>query len=186
MAGSRQLSVFSENEIVKCQGHVCLIIKIGNQFGSVGKRTKSPMWSLGSAEVVWGLGYQLKKSDGSFCGLWVRSHGRRSSSGKRETRYQLLTGLYRNLQQNHYTVDNVTGGRNEETYIIRLDANDIQTNTATQPMWAIAVFRGMILTFISLWMEGCKCDSSLQQFGFWSSWCFELSRATFSFPQGNV
>ena len=44
-------------------------------------------------------------------------------------------------------------GENEETYIDRLDANDIQTDTATQPVWAIAVFRCMILTFIPLWME---------------------------------
>ena len=63
MAGSRQFSVLSDNEIIKCQGHVCLIMKIGNQFGSLGKCTMSSMWSLGSAEVVWGLGYQLEKSD---------------------------------------------------------------------------------------------------------------------------
>ena len=77
-------------------------------------------------------------------------------------------------------------GENETTYIDGLDANDIQTDTATQPVWAIAVFRGMILTFISLWMERYKCDSSLQQLDFWPSWCFELSRASFSFPRGNV
>ena len=65
-------------------------------------------------------------------------------------------------------------GENEETYIDGLDANDIQTDTVTQPVWAIAVFRGMILTFIPLWMERYKCDSSLQHFDFWSSWCFEL------------
>ena len=33
MAGSRQFSVQSDNEIVKCQCHVCLIMKICNQFG---------------------------------------------------------------------------------------------------------------------------------------------------------
>ena len=77
------------------------------------------------------------------------------------------------------------GGENEETYINELDANNIQTDTATQPVWAIVVFRGMVLT-IPLWVERYKCDSSLQQFDFWSSWCFELSRASFSFPQGNV
>ena len=31
-------------------------------------------------------------------------------------------------------------GENEEKYIDGLDANDIQTDTATQLMWAIAVF----------------------------------------------
>ena len=49
--------------------------------------------------------------DGSFYKLWVRADGRRSSSGKRETRHQRLTGLHRDLQQNHGTVDRVTGGR---------------------------------------------------------------------------
>ena len=77
-------------------------------------------------------------------------------------------------------------GENEETYTDGLDVNDFQTHTATQPVWAIAVFRGMILTFIPLWMERYKCDSSLQQFDFWLSWCFELLRASFSFPRGNV
>ena len=71
---------------------------------------------------------------------------------------------------------------NKETYIDGLDTNDIQTDTATQPVWAIAIFRGMIPTFIPLWVEQYKSDSSLQQFDFWSSWCFELSRTSFSFP----
>ena len=69
---------------------------------------------LGSVEVLWGLGYQVKSlwgGDGSFHGRWVRADGRRSSSGKRETPHQLLTGLHRDLQQNHDTVDRVTGGR---------------------------------------------------------------------------
>ena len=122
--------------------------------------------------------------DGSFCGLWVRSDARRSSSGKRETRYQLLTGQHRDGTCNRL-MTLLTGwpvGENEETYINGLDANDIQTDTAAQPVWAIAVFRGMILTFIPLGVARYKCDSSLQQFDFWSSWCFELSRASFSFP----
>ena len=41
-------------------------------------------------------------------------------------------------------------GENEETYIDGLDAKNIQTDAATQPVGAIAVFRGMILTFIPL------------------------------------
>ena len=52
MVGNSQFSVLSDNEIVKCQGHVCLIMKICNQFGSLGKCTKSLMWSLGSVDVV--------------------------------------------------------------------------------------------------------------------------------------
>ena len=52
----------------------------------------------------------LRGGDHSFYGLWVGADGRRSSSGKRETRHQLLTGLYWDLQQNHDTVDRVAGG----------------------------------------------------------------------------
>ena len=118
-----------------------------------------------------------------FCGLWLRSNGRRSSSGRRETRYQLLTGLHRDLQQNHDTVDRGPGGRKWGNIHRWAWWEHIQTDTATQPVWAIAVFSAMILTFIPLWVERYKCDSSLQQFEFWSSWCFELSRA-FSFPMG--
>ena len=70
---------------------------------------------LGSAELVWGLGYRLEKSDemvtAVFTGSWVRGDGRRSLSGKRETRYQLLTSLQRDLQQNHDTVGRVISGR---------------------------------------------------------------------------
>ena len=53
-------------------------------------------------------------------------------------------------------------GENEETYIDGIDANGIQTDRATQPVWATAVFRGLMLTFIPLWMERYKCDSSLE------------------------
>ena len=51
----------------------------------------------------------VRGGDGSFYGLWVLADGRRSSSCKRGTR--LLTNLHRDLQQNHDTVDRVTGGR---------------------------------------------------------------------------
>ena len=105
-------------KVILGQGRVCLIMKIKNPFRSLGRCTKSSMWSLGSAEVVWGLGHQLQKSDevvtAGLCGLWVRSDGRRSSSGRRETRYQLLTGLHRDLQQNNDTVDRVTDERKWE------------------------------------------------------------------------
>ena len=39
---------------------MCLIMKIFNRFVSLGKCYKSSMWSLGSVDVVWGLGYQLE------------------------------------------------------------------------------------------------------------------------------
>ena len=101
---------------------------------------------MGSVEMMWGgealvtNWKSLRGSDGSFYKLWVRADGRRSSSGKRETWHQLLTGLQLDLQQNHDTVDRVIGGRKWEKYIDGLDTNDIQTDTATQPVWAIAVF----------------------------------------------
>ena len=124
--------------------------------------------------------------DGSFCGLWVRSDGRRCSSGRRKLDTSCWPAYIGTCNRIMTVLTGWPAGENEETYIYGLDANDIQTDTATQPVWAIAVFRGMILTFIPLWVERYKCDSSLRQFDFWSSWCFELARASFSFPQGNV
>ena len=102
--------------LFKCQRHVCLIMKICNQFGSLGKSTKSSMWILGRVLQRWCEALvtnwkSLRGGDGSFYGLWVWGDGRRSSSGKRETRHQLLTGLHRDLQQNHDTVDRVTSGQ---------------------------------------------------------------------------
>ena len=47
----------------RCQRHVCLMMKMGNQFGPLGKCAKSLMWSLGSVKVVRGLVDQLDKSD---------------------------------------------------------------------------------------------------------------------------
>ena len=81
----------------------------------------------------------------------------------------------------------VTGwlvGENEETYIDGLDANETETDAASQPMWAIAVFGGMMMTLNPLWVERYKCDNSLQQFDIWWPWCFELSNASFSFSRG--
>ena len=178
MAGSRQFSVLSGNEIVKCQGHVCLIMKTGNQFGSLFKCTKSSMWGLGSTELVWGLGYQLEKSDevvtADFSGFEfeVMDDEVRAINEKLDSS---CWPAYNGICNRFMTL--LTGwpvGENEETYIDGLDANNIQTDTATQPMWAIAVFRVMMLTFIPLWVERYKCDSSLQQFDFWSLWCFGL------------
>ena len=51
MAGNRQFSVLSDNEIVKCQGHVCLIMKIGNQVGSFGKCFHFPRGMFNEVDV---------------------------------------------------------------------------------------------------------------------------------------
>ena len=59
-------------------------------------------------------------------------------------------------------------------YIVRLDAN-WHSNWHSNPTDVgnrIVVFRDMIPTFIPLWVERYKCDSSLQQFDFCSSSCF--------------
>ena len=130
--------------------------------------------------TVWGGG------DGRFCGLGVRGDGRRSSRCKRETRHQLLTCLHRDLQQNHDTVDRVTGGRkwgNIHRWVwweIHSNWHGNPTDVGNRSLQR----HGMILTFTPLWVERHKCDNALQQFDFWSSWCFELSKASFSFPRG--
>ena len=77
-------------------------------------------------------------------------------------------------------------GESEGAYVDGFDANGIQAGTATQIIWLIAVLRGMILTFIPLWVERYKCDSSFQQFDFSLSWVFLAVRASFPLPAGNV
>ena len=154
----------------------------------LGKCKKSSMWSLSSADVVWGLGYHVEKSDEVATAVFMGFEFEVMDDEVRVVKEKLDTSCWpAYIGTCNRTMTLLTGwpvGENEQTYIDGIDANDIQTNTATQPVWAIAVFRGMILTFIILWMERYMCDSSLQQFDFWSSWCFELSRASFSFPRG--
>ena len=171
MAGRWQSSMLSGNEIVKCEGHICLIMKIGKQFGSLGKCTKSSMWSLGSAKVVWGLGYQLEKSEEVVTAVFAGLEFEVMDDEVRVVNEKLDTSCWpAYIRTCNRIMTLLTGwpvGENEETYIDGLDANDIQTDTATQSVWAIAVFRGMIMTFIPLWVERYKCDSTLQQFDFW-------------------
>ena len=88
--------------------------------------------------TVWGwcealvtIWKSLWGGDGSFYWLSVRADGRRSLSGKRETRHQLLT-IY--IGTCNRIMTQLTGwpvGENQEKYIDGLDANDIQTDTAT-------------------------------------------------------
>ena len=75
-------------------------------------------------------------------------------------------------------------GENEETYIDGLDANDIQADTATLPMWAIAAFRGMILISFHCKWSGVSWTVHCSSLILRSPCCFELSRASFSFPRG--
>ena len=147
------------------------------------------MRSLGSVDMVWGLCYQLEKSDEGWwqflralSSRWWTTFEFRVVNEKLDTSCWLA---YIGTCNRIMTL--LTGwpvGENEETYVDGIDTGDIQTDTATQTMWAITVFRSMILTFIPLWVERYKCDSSLQQFDFWSSWCFELSRTSLSFSRG--
>ena len=165
MAGSKQFSVLYDNEIIKCQGQVRLIMKTGNQFGSLGKCTKSLMWSLGGAEVVWGLVYQLEKSDEVVTAVFTGFEFEVMDNEVRVVDEKLDTSCWpAYIGTCNRIMTLLTGwpmGDNGETYIDGFDANVIQTDTATQPVWAMAVFRGMILTFIPSWVERYKCDSSL-------------------------
>ena len=117
--------------------------------------------------------------DGSFCGLEfeVMDDEVRVVNEKLDT--SCWPAYIRTCNRIMILLTGWPVGENEETYIDGLDANDIQTDTATQPVWAIAVFRGMILTFIPLWVERYKCDSTLQQFDFWPHVLQRMSKAPF-------
>ena len=162
---------------------------ICNQFGSLGKYTESLMWILGSVEVVWGIGNQLEMSarrctTAIFTGFEFELMDDEIRVAKEKLGTSCWPACIGTCNRIMTLLTGWPVGGNEETYIDGLDANDIQTDTATQPVWAIAVFRGMILNLIPLWMERYKCDSSLQQFDFWSSWCrgfrFHFTRGMFS------
>ena len=73
-------------------------------------------------------------------------------------------------------------GENEEAYIDGLDANETETDRASQLMLAIAFFRGMILTFIPLCVEWWKWE-------FIAVWflvvvMFWATEGLISFPRG--
>ena len=120
--------------------------------GTLGKSTHQ--WGAGqcgggvrpwlpTGKVWWG-------DDSSITGLWVRGDGRRSSSG---IHVKLLASLHRDLQQNHDTVDSMTWAEMSKHSSMALVRTTIQTDAATQPMWGKAVFRGLLITFIPLWVE---------------------------------
>ena len=117
MAGSREFSVKFDNEIVKCQQLVCLIMKIGNHFGSLGKDWMYKVINVQPGQCRGGVrpwlptGKVYEVVTAVFTGFEFGVMDDGSSSGKRETRHQLLTGLHQDLQQNHDTVDRGTGGR---------------------------------------------------------------------------
>ena len=135
-----------------------------------------------------GLGYQLGKSDEEVTAVFAGFEFEVMDDEVRVVDEKLDTSCWPayigTCNKNMTLLAGWPLGENEETYIDGLNANDIQTDTAAQQLWAITVFSCMILTFIPLWVERYKCDSSMQQFDFWSSWCFELSRASFHFPRG--
>ena len=182
--------IWPDNDIVKCQGHLCLIMKIGKQFRSLGQCTKvinvEPGQCRGDVRLWLPTGKVWRGGDGSFCGLWIRRYGRRSLSGKWGTRYQLLTGLHRDLQHNHYIVDRVIGGRKWGN-IHQWAWCERHSNWHSNPTGVgNHSLQRHDTDIIPLWVEWYKCDGSLQQFDFWSPRCFELSRALYSLPQGNV
>ena len=100
---------------------------------------------LGSVEVVWGLGYQLEKSDEVVASVFTGFEFKVMDDEAQVVKEKLDTRCWpAYIGTCNRIMTLLTGwpvGENEETYIDGLDANDIQSDTATQPMWAIAVFR---------------------------------------------
>ena len=94
------------------------------------------MWNLGSAEVVWGLGYKLEKSNKEVTAVFTGFKFEVMDDDVRVVKEKLHTSCgpaYIGTCNRIITL--WTGwpvGENEETYIDGFDANDIQTDTATQ------------------------------------------------------
>ena len=198
-ASRRQSSVLSDNDIAKCQDVNCMCVSSWRFATILGPWVKVHSQQCGTGQCggvvlrsTWSpIGKALRGGDGSFIRLWFGGDWQRSSSGTRETQHQLLTSLHRNLQQNHDTVDtrcwqDDRWAKMSNAYISGLDVTVNQTDAATQPIWTIATFRGIILTFIPMRVERYKCDSSLKQFDLVVVMFLIYRGASLLFSQKNV
>ena len=114
---------------------MCLIMKIYNRFGSLGKKDKVINVELGSVEVVWDLGYQLEKSDAMvtvvFTGFEFEVMGDEFRMVKEKFDTSCWPAWFGTCNIIMTMLTGWTMGENEETYIDGPDADDIQTDTPT-------------------------------------------------------
>ena len=110
-------------------------MNICNQFGSMGECTKSSTWSLGSVEVVRGLGYQLEKSGEGvtavFTGFELDVMDHKIWVVKEKFNTSCWPTYIKTCNRIMTLLAGWPVGKNEETYIHGLDANNIKT--AQQP-----------------------------------------------------
>ena len=152
--------MLSDKEIIKCQGHLCLIMKIVNQFGSLGKCTKWSMWRLGSAEMVWGL------RDGSFAGFEfeVMDDEVRVANVKLDTSCwpafvgtcnRIMTLLAGWLAPRHYLykcwlIVNQSIGNKFQWHLIQNTSSFLQGNAIEYAVCKITIFWGALLCWLQL------------------------------------
>ena len=135
---------------------------------SLGKCTKSLMWSLGSAEVVCGLDYQLEKSDQVVTEIYVgfefevmTSESLHCWQGDRWAKMRKHTSM----------------GLMQMTFKLTQQPNRCGQSQSSEA-WHWPSFH-CEWGYISVTVHCSSLD-------FWSSWHFEQSRASFSFSQGNI
>ena len=111
----------------------------------------------------------------------VRGDGRWSSSGAREDRNtNWWPACDRHMAWTQTVTIDDRWAKMGKPYIDGLMWTGIETHTTTLAKWIVTVFRGMILTFIVLWMVWYTCDSTLQQFEF-SAWLLSIRGLNFHF-----
>ena len=149
MARSRQFSVLSDNEFVKCQDvkGTCVSSWIfTNSWGPWVKVHSQSMWSW----AVWRCCEALVTNWKSLTRWWLATaflSGLKfevMDDQVRETRHQLLTSVHQDLQQNRDTVDTRCWQDEQLAKISKHTSMDlmqtsIQTDAATQPMWVMPV-----------------------------------------------
>ena len=126
------------------------------------------MWSLGSAEVVCGLDYQLKKSDQVVTEIYVgfefevmASESLHCWQGDRWAKMRKHTSI----------------GLMQMTFKLTQQPNRCGQSQSSEA-WHWPSFH-CDWGYISFTVHCSSLD-------FWSSWHFEQSRASFSFSQGNI
>ena len=133
MATSSQQSAFTENEIVKFRGRVCLIVKIDRQLGF----NRISVVDVDTGHQMAAFEYELERCDEVAAALLPDFE---TTAGAGAVGEDEGPGIDPNDTGRWAKMDNEV--------IDGLAKNLHSTHTATQTKWAAGVFRGKILTLI--------------------------------------
>ena len=134
MATSSQQSAFTENEIVKFRGRVCLIVKIDRHLGF----NRISVVDVDTGHQMAAFGYELERCDEVAAALLPDFETTTGAGAVGED------GGPGEVDPN----DTGRWAKMDDEAIDGLAKNRHSAHTATQTKWAVGVFRGKILTLI--------------------------------------